>query len=244
MQKERLYIYDTTLRDGQQTQGVQFSIDEKMAITRSLDVLGVDYIEGGWPGANPVDSELFERKEKTKAIFTAFGMTKRSGRSAANDEILSAVLNSGTSAVCLVGKSHDFHVEKALGISLDENLTNIANSISHLVDNNREVIFDAEHFFDGFKDNPDYAVQTLKSALDAGAKWVVLCDTNGGSLPNEIRKIVEDVINYGIAGDCLGIHAHNDTENAVANTLAAIDAGVRQIQGTLNGLGERCGNAT
>mgnify|MGYP001161447762 FL=1 len=243
MQKERLYIYDTTLRDGQQTQGVQFSIDEKMAITRSLDSLGVDYIEGGWPGANPVDSELFERTGKTKAIFTAFGMTKRTGRSAANDEILSAVLNSGTSAVCLVGKSHDFHVEKALGISLDENITNISSSISHLVDNKREVIFDAEHFFDGFKDNPEYAVQTLKSALDAGAKWVVLCDTNGGSLPNEIGKIVEDVINYGIAGNCLGIHAHNDTENAVANTLAAIDAGVRQIQGTLNGLGERCGNA-
>ena len=243
MQKERLYIYDTTLRDGQQTQGVQFSIDEKLTITRSLDGLGVDYIEGGWPGANPVDSELFDRREETKAVFTAFGMTKRSGRSAANDEILSAVLNSGTSAVCLVGKSHDFHVEKALGISLDENLTNISSSISHLVDKKKEVIFDAEHFFDGFKDNPDYAIQTLKSALDAGAKWVVLCDTNGGCLPSEIGKIIEDVIKQGIAGDNLGIHAHNDTENAVANTLAAIDAGVRQIQGTLNGLGERCGNA-
>ena len=135
-------LFRSAMMQNQQRQGVQFSIDEKMAITRSLDGLGIDYIEGGWPGANPVDSELFERKEKTKAIFTAFGMTKKSGRSAANDEILSAVLNSGTSAVCLVGKSHDFHVEKALGISLDENLTNIANSISHLVDNNREVIFD------------------------------------------------------------------------------------------------------
>ena len=243
MQKERLYIYDTTLRDGQQTQGVQFSIDEKLTITRSLDGLGVDYIEGGWPGANPVDSELFDLREETKAVFTAFGMTKRSGRSAANDEILSAVLNSGTSAVCLVGKSHDFHVEKALGISLDENLTNIFSSINHLVDQKKEVIFDAEHFFDGFKDNPDYAIKTLKSALDGGAKWVVLCDTNGGCLPSEIGKIIEDVIKQGIAGDNLGIHAHNDTENAVANTLAAIDAGVRQIQGTLNGLGERCGNA-
>ena len=174
MQKERLYIYDTTLRDGQQTQGVQFSIDEKLTITRSLDGLGVDYIEGGWPGANPVDSELFDRREETKAVFTAFGMTKRSGRSAANDEILSAVLNSGTSAVCLVGKSHDFHVEKALGISLDENLTNIFSSINHLVDQKKEVIFDAEHFFDGFKDNPDYAIKTLKSALDGGAKWLSL----------------------------------------------------------------------
>ena len=243
MQKERLYIYDTTLRDGQQTQGVQFSIDEKLTITRSLDGLGVDYIEGGWPGANPVDSELFDRREETKAVFTAFGMTKRSGRSAANDEILSAVLNSGTSAVCLVGKSHDFHVEKALGISLDENLTNILSSINHLVDQKKEVIFDAEHFFDGFKDNPDYAIKTLKSALDGGAKWVVLCDTNGGCLPSEIGKIIEDVIKQGIAGDNLGIHAHNDTENALANTLAAIDAGVRQIQGTLYGLGDRCGTA-
>ena len=243
MQKERLFIYDTTLRDGQQTQGVQFSLNEKLSVIRSLDDLGVDYIEGGWPGANPVDSELFERIEKTKANFTAFGMTKRSGRSAENDEILSSVLNSGTSSVCLVGKSHDFHVEKALGISLDENLINISSSISHLVNNKREAIFDAEHFFDGFKDNSSYAIQTIKSALDAGARWVVLCDTNGGCLPNDIRKIVDEVIRQGISGDRLGIHAHNDTENAVANTLAAIDSGVRQIQGTLNGLGERCGNA-
>ena len=243
MQKERLFIYDTTLRDGQQTQGVQFSLNEKLSVIRSLDDLGVDYIEGGWPGANPVDSELFERIEKTKANFTAFGMTKRSGRSAENDEILSSVLNSGTSSVCLVGKSHDFHVKKALGISLDENLINISSSISHLVNNKREAIFDAEHFFDGFKDNSSYAIQTIKSALDAGARWVVLCDTNGGCLPNDIRKIVDEVIRQGISGDRLGIHAHNDTENAVANTLAAIDSGVRQIQGTLNGLGERCGNA-
>jgi len=243
MRKERLFIYDTTLRDGQQTQGVQFSLNEKLSVIRSLDDLGVDYIEGGWPGANPVDSELFERIEKTKANFTAFGMTKRSGRSAENDEILSSVLNSGTSSVCLVGKSHDFHVEKALGISLDENLINISSSISHLVNNKREAIFDAEHFFDGFKDNSSYAIQTIKSALDAGARWVVLCDTNGGCLPNDIRKIVGEVIRQGISGDRLGIHAHNDTENAVANTLAAIDSGVRQIQGTLNGLGERCGNA-
>ena len=243
MQKERLFIYDTTLRDGQQTQGVQFSLTEKLSVIRSLDDLGVDYIEGGWPGANPVDSELFERIEKTKANFTAFGMTKRSGRSAENDEILSSVLNSGTSSVCLVGKSHDFHVEKALGISLDENLINISSSISHLVNNKREAIFDAEHFFDGFKDNSSYAIQTIKSALDAGARWVVLCDTNGGCLPNDIRKIVDEVIRQGISGDRLGIHAHNDTENAVANSLAAVLSGVRQIQGTINGLGERCGNA-
>ena len=242
MQKERLFIYDTTLRDGQQTQGVQFSLNEKLSVIRSLDDLGVDYIEGGWPGANPVDSELFERIEKTKANFTAFGMTKRSGRSAENDEILSSVLNSGTSSVCLVGKSHDFHVEKALGISLDENLINISSSISHLVNNKREAIFDAEHFFDGFKDNSSYAIQTIKSALDAGARWVVLCDTNGGTLPHEVDKIVKEVIKH-IPGKNLGIHAHNDTDNAVANTLIAVDAGVRQIQGTLNGLGERCGNA-
>ena len=243
MSKERLYIYDTTLRDGQQTQGVQFSTDEKQTLARALDDLGIDYIEGGWPGANPTDSAFFEARPDTKAQFTAFGMTKRAGRSAENDDVLAAVLNAGTPAVCLVGKTHDFHVTTALGITLDENVETISTSIAHCVSQGREALFDAEHFFDGYKANPTYAITCLKAAMDAGARWIVLCDTNGGALPSEVKSIVTEVIAAGIPGDRLGIHTHNDTENAVANSLAAVEAGARQIQGTLNGLGERCGNA-
>jgi len=243
MTKERLYLYDTTLRDGQQTQGVQFSTAEKQQIAQSLDALGVDYIEGGWPGANPTDSAFFEARPDTKATFTAFGMTKRSGMSAENDDVLAAVLNARTPAVCLVGKSHDFHVETALGISLAENTENVAKSMAHIKAQGREPLFDAEHFFDGFKANPAYAVETAKAAYEAGARWVVLCDTNGGALPGEVKAAVEAVIAAGVPGDHIGIHTHNDTEHAVANSLAAVDAGARQVQGTLNGLGERCGNA-
>lgn len=243
MTRERLYLFDTTLRDGQQTQGVQFSHAEKLQIAAMLDDLGVDYIEGGWPGANPTDSAFFETPPQTKATLTAFGMTKRAGRSAENDDVLAEVINAGTPAVCLVGKSHVFHVETALGISREENLENIRASIAHLVANGREAIFDAEHFFDGYAADPDYAIACLNAALGAGARWVVLCDTNGGTLPAEMGRITEAVIATGIPGDHLGIHTHNDTENAVAGTLAAVDAGARQIQGTLNGLGERCGNA-
>ncbi|MBF9036376.1 citramalate synthase [Rhodobacterales bacterium HKCCE2091] len=241
--KTRLILYDTTLRDGQQTQGVQFSTPEKIRIARALDDLGIDYIEGGWPGANPTDSAFFDEAPKTRATLAAFGMTKRAGRSAANDEVLAGVLNAGTSAVCLVGKTHVFHVETALGITLSENLENIAKSVEHLVAEGREALFDAEHFFDGYKADPDYAVSCLKAALDNGAAWVVLCDTNGGTLPEEIGRIVGEVISAGIPGEKLGIHTHNDTETAVAGSLAAVEAGARQIQGTLNGLGERCGNA-
>lgn len=243
MSKERLYIYDTTLRDGQQTQGVQFSTDEKQTLARALDDLGIDYIEGGWPGANPTDSAFFEARPDTNAQFTAFGMTKRAGRSAGNDDVLAAVLNAGTPAVCLVGKTHDFHVTTALGITLDENVETISASIAHCVSQGREALFDAEHFFDGYKANPNYAITCLQAAMDAGARWIVLCDTNGGALPSEVKSIVTDVIAAGIPRDRLGIHTHNDTENAVANSLAAVEAGARQIQGTLNGLGERCGNA-
>lgn len=243
MSKERLYLYDTTLRDGQQTQGVQFSTSDKLRITAELDALGVDYIEGGWPGANPTDSAFFDQVDHTKARMTAFGMTKRAGRSAENDDVLAAVLNAGTPCVCLVGKSHDFHVSEALGISLDENVENIRASIAHCIAQGREALFDAEHFFDGYKANPDYALECLRAAQDAGARWIVLCDTNGGTLPSEVHQIVTEVIAAGIPGDHLGIHTHNDTETAVACSLAAVDAGVRQIQGTLNGLGERCGNA-
>jgi 2-isopropylmalate synthase len=241
--KERLSLFDTTLRDGQQTQGVQFSTSDKIEIAEALDALGLDYIEGGWPGANPTDSAFFEARPKTRATFTAFGMTKRAGRSADNDDVLAAVLNAETPAVCLVGKTHDFHVETALEITLEENLANIRESVAHLVKKGREALFDAEHFFDGYKANPAYALDCLKAAHDAGARWVVLCDTNGGTLPSEIGAITAKVIESGIPGDRLGIHTHDDTGNAVAGSLAAVDAGARQIQGTLNGLGERCGNA-
>ena len=243
MSKEKIHIFDTTLRDGAQTQGVDFSIDDKLKIAKALDDLGVDYIEGGWPGANPTDTDFFQKKIKLKnSILTAFGMTKRSGRSADNDPGLSSILNSNTPAVCLVGKSWDFHVDVALGISNEENLENITETTKHFVKNNKEFMFDAEHFFDGYKANSKYALACIKAAYDNGAKWIVLCDTNGGTLPHEVTKIVKEVSEH-IPGKNLGIHAHNDTGNAVANSIAAVLSGARQIQGTINGLGERCGNA-
>ncbi|KNG92908.1 citramalate synthase [Pseudaestuariivita atlantica] len=240
---DRVYLYDTTLRDGQQTQGVQFSTEEKVQIARALDALGVDYVEGGWPGANPTDSAFFEALPKLDATLTAFGMTKRVGRSAENDDVLAAVVNAGTPAVCLVGKTHDFHVTDALGVTLEDNVAAIGDSVRHLVQNGREALFDAEHFFDGYKANPGYALDCLRAAMEAGARWIVLCDTNGGTLPEEIGRITGEVIAAGVPGDRLGIHTHNDTETAVAGSLAAVMAGARQVQGTLNGLGERCGNA-
>ena len=243
MSKERLYIFDTTLRDGAQTQGVDFSIEDKEKIASALDSLGVDYIEAGWPGANPTDTEFFQKKHNFKnSKLTCFGMTKRSGRSAENDTGLSALMNSNTPAVCLVGKSWDFHVDVALGITNEENLENIGDSAKHFIKAKKEFMFDAEHFFDGYKANPKYALSCVKAAYDEGARWIVLCDTNGGTLPHEVSKIVADVSKV-IPGKNLGIHAHNDTGNAVANSLAAVLSGVRQIQGTINGLGERCGNA-
>jgi 2-isopropylmalate synthase len=240
---EPLSLFDTTLRDGQQTLGVQFSVAEKQQIARALDALGVDYIEGGWPGANPTDSEFFRAAPATRATMTAFGMTKRAGRSAQNDDVLALVLDAGTPAVCLVGKAHPFHVTTALGISLEENLVNIGASVAHVVQRGRECLFDAEHFFDGYRADPAYALSALKAALVAGARWVVLCDTNGGTLPAEVGRVTAEVIAAGVPGERLGIHAHDDTGNAVANSLAAVEAGARQVQGTLNGLGERCGNA-
>jgi len=243
MSKERLYIFDTTLRDGAQTQGVDFSLDDKEKIAAALDNLGVDYIEGGWPGANPTDTEFFQKKHTFKnAKLTSFGMTKKTGRSADNDPGLSALMNSNTSSVCLVGKSWDFHVDVALGISNDENLENITESAKHFIKEKKEFMLDAEHFFDGYKANSKYAISCLKAAFNQGARWIVLCDTNGGTLPHEISYIVNDVLKH-IPGKNLGIHAHNDTGNAVANSLTAVLAGVRQVQGTINGLGERCGNA-
>ena len=243
MSKEKIYIFDTTLRDGAQTEGVNFTLDDKNKIAKTLSNLGVDYLEGGWPGANTLDTTFFNNPPKLdNTILTAFGMTKKTGRSAENDPGLSALLNSKTPAICLVGKSWDFHVDVALGISNEENLDNIKESAKLFIKNKKEFMFDAEHFFDGFKNNKEYALSCIKTAYHEGARWIVLCDTNGGTLPNEIGEIVSEVCKK-VPGKNLGIHAHNDTENAVANSLTAILAGVRQIQGTINGLGERCGNA-
>ncbi|HZH26836.1 MAG TPA: citramalate synthase [Azospirillaceae bacterium] len=239
----RVHLYDTTLRDGAQTQGVDFSVADKIAIAEALDRIGIDYVEGGWPGANPTDDAFFADPPPLRnAVLTAFGMTRRTGRSAANDPGLSAVLGSGANAACLVGKTWDFHVDVALGIPRDENLDLIADSIAAARARKSEALFDAEHFFDGWKANRDYALACLRAAEAAGARWIVLCDTNGGTLPDEVERIVAEVATV-IPGDRLGIHAHDDTGNAVANSLAAVRAGVRMVQGTLNGLGERCGNA-
>jgi len=242
MTRERLYIFDTTLRDGAQTTGVNFSLEDKRRIAVLLDDLGVDYIEGGYPGANPLDTEFFGRNPVTNARFAAFGMTRRAGRSAANDPGVAGLLDADADTIVYVAKSWDYQVHVALGCTLEENVEGIRDSVALAVARGREAILDCEHFFDGYKANPDYAIACAQAALAAGARWAVLCDTNGGALPHEIEQIVGEVC-ARIPGDRLGIHTHNDTENAVANTLAAVRAGVRHVQGTLNGLGERCGNA-
>lgn len=243
MSKERLYIFDTTLRDGAQTQGVNLSLDDKVLIAKALDEMGIDYIEGGYPGANPTDTALFSMPPKlAHAKLTAFGMTKRAGRSISNDPGFAEILKADAQVVCLVAKSWDYHVTVALGITNEENLESITESVRAVIEAGREPMIDAEHFFDGYKANPEYALACVRTAYEAGARWVVLCDTNGGTLPHEVGAIVAEVTKV-VPGDHLGIHAHNDTENAVANSLAAVRAGVRQIHGTLNGLGERCGNA-
>jgi 2-isopropylmalate synthase len=243
MTKHRLYLFDTTLRDGQQTPGVDFSVEDKIAIAKLLDDFGIDYVEGGYPGANPTDTEFFRQKRTRGAKFVAFGMTKRAGVSTSNDPGIAALLQAKSDAVCYVAKSWDYHVRVALGCTNAENLDAIRASVVAARDAGREAMVDCEHFFDGFKANPDYALACAKAAYDAGARWVVLCDTNGGTQPSEVRAIVEKVVAAGIPGENLGIHAHDDTGQAVANSLAAVEAGVRQIQGTLNGIGERCGNA-
>jgi 2-isopropylmalate synthase len=242
MPKERLYLFDTTMRDGALTTGVDFSLDDKRRIAAMLDRLGVDYVEGGYPGANPLDTEFFKKKPTSRARFCAFGMTKRPGRSAANDPGLAGLLAADADAIVYVAKSWDYHVHVALGCTLDENLEAITDSVKAAVGAGREAMVDCEHFFDGYKANPTYALACARAAIEAGARWAVLCDTNGGTLPDEIERIVGEVARV-IPGESLGIHAHNDTGNAIANSLAAIRAGVRQVQGTLNGLGERCGNA-
>ncbi|MEK0081626.1 citramalate synthase [Benzoatithermus flavus] len=240
---ERIWLYDTTLRDGAQTQGVDFGAADKLRIAKELDDLGIDYIEGGWPGANPTDEAFFASPPTLRrARLCAFGMTRRSGRSAANDPGLVTLFQARTPVITLVGKSSARQAEGALGVTREENLAMIADSIREALRHAEEAMFDAEHFFDGFKDDPGYALACLEAALEAGARWIVLCDTNGGTLPHEVETIVAKVAQR-IPGERLGIHTHNDTENAVANSLAAVRAGARQIQGTLNGLGERCGNA-
>jgi 2-isopropylmalate synthase len=242
MPRERLYLFDTTLRDGAQTNGVDFTLADKLAIAGLLDELGIDYVEGGYPGANPIDTQLFAEERKLGATFTAFGMTRRPGRSTSNDPGLAALLAAKADAICFVAKSWDYHVRVALETTPEENLASIRDSVRAAKAKGREVLLDCEHFFDGYKANPQFALACAKTAYDEGARWVVLCDTNGGTLPHEIEKIVREVVKV-IPGDHVGIHAHNDTEQAVANSLAAVRAGARQIQGTLNGLGERCGNA-
>jgi len=240
--KERLYLFDTTLRDGAQMNGVDFTLHDKLTIAKLLDDLGIDYIEGGYPGANPTDTELFGRERKLAATFTAFGMTRRPGRSTSNDPGLTVLLDAKADAICFVAKSWDYHVRVALETTNEENLASIRDSVTAAKEKGREVLIDCEHFFDGYKANREYALACAKTAYAAGARWVVLCDTNGGTLPHEVEEIVREVTKH-VPGDHVGIHAHNDTEQAVANSLAAVRAGARQIQGTLNGVGERCGNA-
>ncbi|MFA7414803.1 MAG: citramalate synthase [Rhizobium sp.] len=243
MTREKIYLFDTTLRDGQQTPGIDFSVEDKIAIAAMLDDFGLDYVEGGYPGANPTDTAFFAKKRTEKAAFVAFGMTKRAGVSASNDPGLTQLLQAKSDAVCFVAKSWDYHVKVALGCTNEENLASIRESVVAAIAAGKIAMVDCEHFFDGYKADPAYALACAKAAHEAGARWVVLCDTNGGTQPPEIREIVAAVIAAGVPGSSLGIHAHNDTGQAVANSLAAVEAGVRQIQGTLNGIGERCGNA-
>ena len=211
MSKEKIYIFDTTLRDGAQTEGVDFSVEDKSKIATILSNIGVDYIEGGWPGANPIDNEFFDKSPNLgNSKFTAFGMTKKNGVSADNDPNLSPLVKANCQTVCVVGKTWDFHVKTALGISNEDNLKNIKETAKHFIKNKKEFLFDAEHFFDGYKNNPEYALSCLKQAFEEGARWIVLCDTNGGTLPNEIGEIINNVTKV-IPGENLGIHAHNDT---------------------------------
>ena len=240
--KSQISIFDTTLRDGQQTPGVDFSVQDKINIAQMLDELGVDYVEGGYPGANPTDTEFFSQKRTKNASFVGFGMTKRPGVSASNDPGIASLLQSKTDCICFVAKSWDYHVRVALGTTNDENIECIRLSVGAVTSAGRQAIVDCEHFFDGYKANRPYALECAMAAFNSGATWVVLCDTNGGTQPSEIYEIVSDVAKH-IPGENLGIHTHDDTGQAVANSLAAIEAGARQIQGTLNGIGERCGNA-
>ena len=245
MKNGRVEIYDTTLRDGAQGEGLAYSVEDKLKIVRCLDELGVAYIEGGWPGANPKDVEFFERAKGlnlTNSLLAAFGSTRRANAIAADDAIVQGLLAAETPVVTIFGKSWDFHVDVALKTTLSENLRMIADTVSHLRACGRRVFYDAEHFFDGFRANSEYALDTLKAAVQAGAETIILCDTNGGTLPERVEEVVA-LVRAKFPTAKLGIHAHNDSELAVANTLAAVETGVTHVQGTFNGYGERCGNA-
>ncbi|HSJ45076.1 MAG TPA: citramalate synthase [Euzebyales bacterium] len=241
-------LYDTTLRDGTQQEGISLTVDDKLRVARILDTLGVAFVEGGWPGANPKDTEFFKRAASgdlklTRAVLTAFGMTRRPNADAAGDPTLDALLTAETPVICLVGKSDILHVDTALRTSGDENLAMVASSIKLLRDEGRRVLFDAEHFFDGYRRDPAYALAVLRAAADAGAECVVLCDTNGGALPAQVHDVVSTVVAELGAGVDVGVHVHNDADCAVANSLVGLQAGASHVQGTVNGIGERCGNA-
>jgi 2-isopropylmalate synthase len=242
---DAFHVYDTTLRDGAQQEGLNLSVADKLSIARQIDALGVGYIEGGWPGANPKDTEFFRRAREElqlrNATLAAFGATRRSGVRAADDPLVAALRDSGAEVVTLVAKSHDRHVALALRTTLEENLAMVRDTVAHLRAEGQRVFLDAEHFFDGYRDNRDYALEVLRTAYDAGAEVVALCDTNGGMLPTWVGDVVGDVV--ASTGVRVGIHCHNDTGCAIANTLAAVDSGATHVQGTLNGYGERTGNA-
>src|ERR1017187_1192374 len=243
----RIEIYDTTLRDGSQGEGINFSLQDKLLITRRLDELGVDYIEGGYPLSNPKDFEYFQEVRKLPlkhAKIAAFGMTRRKNSDPATDVCLKALVDAHAAVITIVGKTWDMHVTEVLGTTFDENVCMIAGSIAYCKSQPHveEVLYDAEHFFDGYKANPEYALKTLQAAVDAGAKMLILCDTNGGTLPEEVADRVARV-KQALPGVALGIHCHNDSDVATANTLAAVYQGATQVQGTINGIGERCGNA-
>jgi 2-isopropylmalate synthase len=245
LDREAFHVYDTTLRDGAQQEGLNLSVLDKLHIARAIDELGVGFIEGGWPGANPKDTEFFRRAREEldlrNAELAAFGATRRAGVRAADDPLVAALRDSGASVVTLVAKSHDRHVELALRTTLEENLAMVRDTVSHLAAEGQRVFLDAEHFFDGYRDNRDYALEVLRTAAEAGAEVVALCDTNGGMLPDWVSDVVLDVLES--TGARVGIHCHNDTGCAVANSLAAVKAGASHVQGTLNGYGERTGNA-
>ncbi len=242
---DAFHVYDTTLRDGAQQEGLNLSVADKLAIARQLDGLGVGFIEGGWPGANPKDTEFFRRAREELSLqhaqLAAFGATRRAGMKAADDPLIAALRDSGAGVVTLVAKSHDRHVELALRTTLEENLAMIRDTVTHLTAEGQRVFLDAEHFFDGYRANRDYALEVLRTAFEAGAEVAALCDTNGGMLPGWVADVVDDIVQT--TGGRVGIHCHNDTGCAVANTLAAVEAGATHVQGTLNGYGERTGNA-
>jgi 2-isopropylmalate synthase len=240
---KKILLYDTTLRDGTQGEQVTLSAEDKLRIARKLDEMGFHYIEGGWPGSNPKDARFFEMARKTsfkKSRLTAFGSTRRYGTTPDKDPSIRAILDAETETVTVFGKSWDLHASQILGVSLEENLSMIEDTLVFLKTRGREVIYDAEHFFDGYKENPEYAIRTIQSAIDGGSDMIVLCDTNGGTLPHEIHGIMEEVM-PGISIPA-GIHAHDDCGLALANSLTAVQGGVKLVQGTINGYGERCGN--